>query len=175
MNKWGLRLAAGIGIQLVILLGFLAFKEYTVLTGDTVVLEVGPVDPTDPFRGDYVNLRFDVSRLSTSALGGDDDFDWDDTVYVELVQDGRYWRAVAVYHERHRERDDSVLLKGKVQYPHSGDLSVDYGLEDFFVRENTGRLPTGDFGLEVRVDRWGNGIGRRLLLDGQPYDFQRDR
>ena len=174
MNKWGLRLAAGIGIQVVILLGFLAFKEYTVLTGDTVVLRLRPVDPTDPFRGDYVNLSFDVSRLSTGALEGDDSFDWDDTVYVELVPAGDYWRAVAVHQEYRRGHDGSVVLKGKVQGYYSGSLAVRYGVEDFFVREGTGVLPRGNFGLEVRVDRWGNGIGRRLLLDGEPYRFQHD-
>jgi uncharacterized membrane-anchored protein len=172
VNKWGFRLAVAAGIQLLVLLGFLGFKQYTVLTGDTVVLKLHPVDPNDPFRGDYLSLSFDISRLSVDQLEGDDDFTWNDTVYVELVPDGSYWNAVAIYHQYRRTHEGSVVLKGKVQDSYNGVLHVHYGLEDFFVQENKGVLPHGSLGLEARVDRWGNGIGRRILADGEPVAFQ---
>ena len=39
---------------LVLILGFVAYKEMTLQTGEEVVLKTVPVDPRDLFRGDYV-------------------------------------------------------------------------------------------------------------------------
>ena len=184
MKRPGLRLAVVIAIQLLILLGLLGFKQYTVLTAETVVLRVPqPVDLRDLFRGDYATLRYDISRLNLSQLEGDDDFGHGDRVYVELVKGDPGWQPVAVYRDRHQEHKPSVVLKGKVaSRSYSGgpdSLSVEYGIEDIFVPEDTGEaiqrltIRDGILSMEVKVDRWGNGIARRLLLDGEPYKFER--
>ena len=75
------------------------------------------------------------------------------------------------------------MIKGKLSdYSSSGGygtLTVKYGIEDIFVPEDTGQAiqrltrRSGNLGVEVKVDRWGNGIARRLLLDGEPYKFER--
>jgi len=183
MKRPGLRLAAAVVIQFLLLLGLLGFKQYAVLTGETVILRVQPIDPTDLFRGDYVTLTYDISRLQTSQLAGDDYFDRDDRIYVELVKGDPYWQPVAVYSDRHQEHKPSVVVKGKLSdYSSSGGygtLTVKYGIEDIFVPEDTGQAiqgltrRSGNLGVEVKVDRWGNGIARRLLLDGEPYKFER--
>jgi len=170
-------------IQFLILLGLLGFKQYTVLTGETVLLRVQPIDPQDLFRGDYVTLTYDISRLQTSQLAGDDYFGRGDRIYVELVKGDPYWEPVAVYSDRHQEHKPSVVLKGKLSnYSSSGGygtLTVEYGIEDVFIPEDTGRAiqelarHNGGLALEAKVDRWGNGIARHLLLDGEPYKFER--
>jgi uncharacterized membrane-anchored protein len=183
VKRPGLRLAIVVAIQFLILLGLLGFKQYTVLTGETVALRVQPVDPTDLFRGDYATLRYDISRLNLSQLEGDDDFGHGDRIYVELVKGDPGWQPVAAYRDRHQEHKPSVVLKGKVtSRSYSGGLgylSVEYGIEDVFIPEDTGEAiqeltsRDGILSVEVKVDRWGNGIARRLLLDGEPYKFER--
>jgi len=41
---------------LIIIGGFIGFKEYTLRTGQEVVLKTVPIDPRDLFRGDYINV-----------------------------------------------------------------------------------------------------------------------
>jgi len=183
MKRPGLRLAAAVVIQFLLLLGLLGFKQYAVLTGETVILRVQPIDPTDLFRGDYVTLTYDISRLQPSQLDGDDYFRHGGRIYVELVKGDPYWQPVAVYSDRHQEHKPSVVIKGKLSdYSSSGGygtLTVKYGIEDIFVPEDTGQAiqgltsRSGNLSVEVKVDRWGNGIARRLLLDGEPYKFER--
>lgn len=52
-----------ITIQIVILLGIIGRFEYIRATGQTLYIELTGYDPTDLFRGDYVNLAY---RMSTS-------------------------------------------------------------------------------------------------------------
>jgi uncharacterized membrane-anchored protein len=62
------RIFIGIGIFWVLIIGgFIGFKEFTLRTGEEVLLKTLPVDPRDLFRGDYVILRYDVSRVDTTA------------------------------------------------------------------------------------------------------------
>ena len=182
MSRPGPRLALAVAIQFLLLLGLLGFKQYAVLTGDTVLLKVQPIDPRDIFRGDYVTLSYDISTLQPDRLAGDDYFDQGDRIYVELVEGDPYWRPVAIYEDRRREHKSSVVIKGKVErgsWRRTMPLRVKYGIEDIFIPEDTGRAierlsRTGDgLGVKVVVDRWGNGIARRLMLDGEPYKFDR--
>jgi uncharacterized membrane-anchored protein len=65
------------------------------LTGDEYRLRVAPVDPVDPFRGAYVDLRY-------PDLAGDPGRDEDDDrdVFVTLVRDGDLWTAGEYSDER---------------------------------------------------------------------------
>ncbi len=67
MSKKNIFIAIGI-FWLVIIIGFIGFKEFTLKTGVEVLLKTAPVDPRDLFRGDYVILRYDVSTIDTAAL-----------------------------------------------------------------------------------------------------------
>ena len=98
------------------------------------------------------------------------------------MEDNPFWRPVAIYEERRQEHKPSVVIKGKVEsgyWRSTMPLQVKYGIEDIFIPENTGRAierlsRTGDgLGVKVVVDRWGNGIARQLMLDGEPYRFDR--
>lgn len=184
MSRPGPRLALAVAIQFLLLLGLLGFKQYTLLTGETVLLRVQPIDPRDLFRGDYVTLSYDISTLRPDELGGDSYFYPDDRIYVELVKDDPYWRPVATYEDHRQEHKPSVVLKGRVEsdgyWGSSSPLRVKYGIEDIFIPEDTGRAierlsrtSDGRLGVKVVVDRWGNGIARQLVLDGEPYEFER--
>lgn len=181
MHQLGTRLLAVVALQFLILFGVIGFKQYTVVTGETVLLKTEPIDPRSLFRGDYVSLRYTISRLDTGALAGDDFFGYRAAVYVELArEESGYWRAVAVYDDRRDVEDGHALIKGRLQddarFGSSSDLSVDYGIEEVFVPEGSGRAietSQAELAVEVRVDRFGNAVPRRIFIDGEPAKLER--
>src|ERR671911_825137 len=88
--------------QLVILVAMIALRAIPLVTGQTVLVKVAPVDPRDLFRGDYVILSYDFSRVSQEEIDGISDKErgsWKKlegrAVYVPLVPDsnGVHMRA----------------------------------------------------------------------------------
>lgn len=170
------KLAIVVAVQFLVLFSVIGFKQYTVWTGETVLLKVQPVDPTDIIRGDYVRVRYDISTIDENALGGDDYVSGD--VYVELQRgDDGYWHAVAVRNDRERSIDGTVLIKGNViasrQFTQSRTKTVEYGIEDIFVPKGSGKdLPRGAshaIAVKAKVDRFGNAVTQQLIVDGQPF------
>ena len=77
-------------LQVALLVGMIAYRQYWVATGERILLRTAPVDPRDIFRGDYVSLRYDISTLDLDGLGLRGSFKPNETVYVilEKNQDG---------------------------------------------------------------------------------------
>ena len=54
-----------ISIPAIIILGFISFKMFTLTTGEDILLEIPrPIDPVDLFRGNYVNLWYNISEVN---------------------------------------------------------------------------------------------------------------
>jgi len=171
------KLALVVGVQVLLLLSLIGFKQYTVWTGETVLLKVQPVDPRDLLRGDFIEVRYDISTIDLADVRGDDNVSG--RIYVELRKDADgYWQPVAVHDGRKRSFDGTVLIEGDVsRYRYDDRIDVDYGIEQVFIPEGSGsQLPLGDghvVAVEVKVDRWGNAIPRRFFVDGEPFDLKR--
>jgi uncharacterized membrane-anchored protein len=58
-----------------IAIAFVGYLEYDKANGEEVVLKVVTLDPYDLFRGDYVNLNYDIERISTDELAIEDKSD----------------------------------------------------------------------------------------------------
>ena len=71
-------------LQVALLVGIIAYRQYWVATGEKILLRTAPVDPRDIFRGDYVSLRYDISTLDLDGLGVKGSFKSNETVYVIL-------------------------------------------------------------------------------------------
>ena len=84
-------------LQVLILCGMIAYREYWVKTGEKVFLRVSPVDPRDLFRGDYVSLHYEISDLDLDQLSMKENFRPNEKIYVLLGgnEDGTS-RAVGV-------------------------------------------------------------------------------
>jgi uncharacterized membrane-anchored protein len=130
-----------VAAQLVILVGMIALRAVPLVTGQTVLVRVVPVDPRDLFRGDYVILSYDFSRVPREGIEGLSEKErgsWSKsegrTVYVPLVPDS----------------DGVHLGAGKVTVvkPASGPFlrgqmlrhgTLEFGIESYYVQEGTGR------------------------------------
>ena len=58
----------GLFLPILILLALMTYPMVIVQFGETILLETVPYDPTDLFRGDYVELSYQVSELDESYL-----------------------------------------------------------------------------------------------------------
>ena len=155
----------------VILVGLVASKEFTLRSGHTILLETVPVDPRDLFRGDYVILRYPLSTLDLTHLPTDrPGFSVGDHLYVVLSLQGHH--PIPLRIESHPPHDHSFFLQGTVISQHDTRLTVEYGIESYFVPEGDGRMleQARGKGLEVQavVDRFGHAVIKQLLVNGQP-------
>jgi uncharacterized membrane-anchored protein len=127
--------------QLLILLGMIALRAVPLVTGQTVLVRVMPVDPRDLFRGDYVILSYDFSRTPREGIEGlseNERASWKKlegrTVYVPLVPDtnGVHYRAEKVTVVKPSR---GPFLKGQME----SYGSLKFGIEAFYVQEGAGR------------------------------------
>lgn len=164
----------GLGIfWIVILGGFIGFKEFTARTGEEVLLKTLPVDPRNLFRGDYVVLRYEMSRIDPSLFPGSPMFNVNDSIYAEIEKDkDGYGKLVGVYKEPLKGK---LFIKGVVQYANSNTIQVEYGIESYFVPAGKGYAIEEKRGngvdAKVSIDNFGNAIVKTLLIDGQEIDF----
>ena len=160
---------------LVVIGGFIGYKEYTIRTGTEVLLKMAPVDPRDLFRGDYMILNYDISRLDSipSAPTG---LKQHDKVFVALTAGA----------------DAVVTATGAFTTPPqtglyiAGEIDewsrVTYGIESYFIPENTGydlgnkiRNSQGTAFVKVSIDKSGRSVVRAIVVGGQeinPKDLQ---
>jgi uncharacterized membrane-anchored protein len=71
-------------LQVALLIGIITYRQYWVATGERILLKTAPVDPRDIFRGDYVNLGYEISTLDLGALGTKESFKPNEKVYIIL-------------------------------------------------------------------------------------------
>lgn len=172
-----------IALQLVIIFAIIIFKV-SVLTGGTdIILKIQPVDPTSPLRGDYVSFQYDISRLDSYLFNGVLIRNGD-SVYVTLVQRGKYWTAQRVQKSMPSVKENQIFIKGKVasggltegqlsptgrqKYTYSVDVA--YGIEEYFIPEGKGRnfsFWNKEAIAKVAVDENGNSALKQIYIDGK--------
>ena len=101
-------------LQVALLIGIVAYRQYWVATGEKILLKTAPVDPRDIFRGDYVNLRYEISMLDLDGLGVKESFNPMEKVYIilEKNRDGTF-DATSANRELPAGRK---FIQGRVQY-----------------------------------------------------------
>ena len=164
-------LLAGVFFQLLVLSAMIVLHATPYVVGDRIWLHVRPVDPRDVFRGDYVVLSYDFSRLPPGSIPGappppswwggnaDDAAWWEDrTVYVGLEPeaDGKHWRSTGVSFEK---PSTPKFLKGRFTRDNWAN-QLNFGIEAYFVPEGQGlaleqRRNAGQLSAEIAVAPWG--------------------
>jgi len=173
MDKKKIFIIIGI-FWLVIIGGFIAFKEFTLQTGNEVLLKTRPVDPRDLFRGDYVILRYDISTVFTNEFSkNSSNFEKEDNIYVSLnVDDEKIGTIKNIY--KNTPDDEMFFIKGIVKNVYGDRLNVEYGIESYFVPEGEGRVIEREMGkiyTKVAIDNFGNAVIKSLVLDGEEIEL----
>ena len=162
-------------VPAVVILAFLGLNLRTATLGDEIVLEAAPVDTRDLFRGDYVSLRYEISTIHLNETPHDSGFSRGEAIYAILSQKGEFWTLDSVSHDRPRTGDGQVFMKGSVARSANGNVSVEWGIESYFLPEGEGRQiegqMEGNLSAVVAVDSSGNPVLRELLIDGEALEF----
>lgn len=164
-------LLAAVILQLGILISMIFVRATPLLTGDVILVRVMPVDPRDLFRGDYVILSYEFSRVSPSQIEGlppvnqQNDQLSGKPVYVTLVpeSDGKHWRAGKF---SLTQPSGGKLLRGTL-----GRYGIiEYGIESYFVQEGQGKkyeeaIRSRNLSAEIAVTTDGQAALRRLVIE----------
>ncbi len=128
-----------VAIQVLVPVGMVAAHEHAISSGKKILVQAQPIDPEDFFRGQYVDLRYQFSTVSTtdSVAAGQ-------TIYVVLAKREKgVWRSV--FASTHRPSgglpsSDFIVIRGKATYyaRSGGQVSVIYGVETLYVEEGQG-------------------------------------
>ena len=132
-------------LQIILLAYIAAEREYILRRGNIIHLRTAPIDPRDLFRGDYVRLNYEISRIPLAAIKeaeGLKELKKGQKIYVTLKQgpNGLYELAEANLHKPKQ----GLYLTGRSVYPHrlssvTSPLWVNYGIEAYFVEQGKGR------------------------------------
>ncbi|QST00770.1 GDYXXLXY domain-containing protein [Pontibacillus sp. ALD_SL1] len=155
MKRWLFPLI--VSLQVLYLVGLAGAYYAMDLFGDTIELKTAPVDPRDLFYGDYVVVNYEISTISEQKWIGDEP-QYNEKVYVKLRKDGDVYRAQAVSHQALRTENGEVLITGQYKGGNGGELRIRYGIERFYVEENTGEAFEGNESeriAKVAVAPWG--------------------
>lgn len=174
---------------------------YTQVTGKTVILQTGPVDPYDLLRGYYVVLSYDISALAQmQQLPGWDEVEANlmtDSFQPPLTADGAIlyvvleaptdpqaeppqpWTPVRVSSDRPTNLPtNQIALRGNYRYG-----TINYGLETYYIPEdqrveinddiNQAQWSGGErpFVVEIKVNAQGEAVPISLWVDDHNYRF----
>ena len=169
MKSWArIAFLSVVAAQLVFLIGFIGIRETALFSGTEVVLQTVPVDPRSLLQGDYAILDYEIATLpgymETRGIG--------ETVYVELRRGSNAWTAWD-YSVSPAHCEGEICIKGRID--DRGRL--DFGIGTYFVPEGTGRIieRADDVKVVVSVDDDGNAVIKDVLVDGEPFDPDRER
>ena len=127
--------AVVIGCQLAYLGAVVAYHESRVQSGTHVLLQTAPVDPESVFRGRYVVLNYDLSRLPTTLLvDRQTALQPGQALYVVLQPGTNVWKAASLHTA---PPVGGVYLRGRVNYVSGQDVVLQYGIETFFLSESS--------------------------------------
>jgi uncharacterized membrane-anchored protein len=95
--------------------------------GTPVILKTAPVDPRSLFRGNYVRLGYDISRINRELTT--ESFKRGEVGYVTLREEEGVYVATGLYRER---PDSGLFIRGRVNGT-GGSYWMNYGIEAYFM------------------------------------------
>jgi len=160
-------------VMTLLLVGMIAKKQFTLNTGELVVLKVRPVDPRSLFRGDYVRLNYDISQWGKAQYPILQQLKKHDVVFLTLKKKDVFWETIAISTAMPEKAEGTVTIRGKVN-----GRTIRFGIENYFMQEGEGLVlerlrDKGDIATQIAVDTFGNAGIKAVLLNGKPIYEER--
>ena len=110
-------------------------REEVLSTGTEYKFETAPIDPSDPFRGKYITLRYAENTIQVK-----DDKNWTigEPIYVSLEKDGNGFAKITAV-TKERPNDGKDFFKAEVSYitgNGSNNLIIDYPFDRYYMEES---------------------------------------
>lgn len=179
-RRRGLLCMAGV-FQIAVLAAMTAIHATPYFVGETIRLQVEPVDPRDLFRGDYVILSYGINRVPPEGIEGIPDSKPSDrnyyrsqapeeqTVYVRLEpdKDGKLWHSASVSTSR---PTSGKYIRGVYRRYYYGPGTLCFGIEAYYVPEGKGRsyedaARNHKLTAEIVLTSWGQAKLRGLEVE----------
>ncbi len=162
-----LRLAIALLVLLGIVITFILYLSWPLLTGTTAVLATMPIDPFDILRGQYLTIRYEISQIPIIEEANEGD-----TAYIQLTEDSsQIWR----YKKASLIKPEGVFIKGKIiskqtGTKQTGTMRIEYGIEQYFF-EKDAHIETRNMTVKVKISSSGQARILELLQDGKPLEI----
>ncbi|HLD99499.1 MAG TPA: GDYXXLXY domain-containing protein [Bdellovibrionota bacterium] len=138
-------IASAIGLQIAVLLGMAAEREYIRETGRIVFLQTLPVDPRDYFRGDYVRLNYEFSQVNKESAHeafGSEPVKKGTRIYAVLAQNPE--GVAEVVRIAKKKPENGLFIAGRISHPWGlrhgfNEMNVLYGIESYYVQQGRGK------------------------------------
>lgn len=150
-------------------------SETTERQGTVYKFKTEPIDPTDPFRGKYVTLSFEDSRV-TSKLDG---WKQEEKVYVYVKDSAGFAKVCNV--SRHSLKTDRDYFMANVDYFNGSTLRLSFPFDRYYMEESKApdaetayRTYTNDSGNNDKpayalvAVKDGNAVLKDVIIDGKP-------
>ncbi len=138
MRKLALYLV--LAVQVAVLAYMAGNREYIRAYGDEIWLPTAPLDPRDPFRGDFVRLRYAINEVPAPADFQNGDESLKGTVVYAQLQEAA--RGTFEFVDLSASPPSTgAYLKGRVtdrQLRWGNHVDVRYGIEQLFVQQGRG-------------------------------------
>ena len=134
-----------------------------------ILLKTTPLNSKDILKGDYVQLKYDISTLNLNKLHANDNFTKNENIYVILEKDsdGTY-KAVAISKGPERPERSKKFIQGTIiNIMPNHNIDVEYGIESYFIKEgkdNVTETARNGENLKVQVDLYPNGKSEIIRL-----------
>ncbi|WP_101843451.1 GDYXXLXY domain-containing protein [Halobacillus sp. Marseille-P3879] len=149
-----------VGMQALFLIGMSVSYYAMDHWGETIWLETEPVDPRDPFYGDYVTLHYEIESFKDERWQGEEPPERGDKVYL-IVEEGENNRFELVKASQSSSKlsEGQVEIKAVYQWhnPTENEHQVSIGLNRYFIEEDTGEdfERTDRYVVEIVAAPWG--------------------
>lgn len=109
--------------------------------GQTITLKTAPVDPRDPFYGDYVTLDYAIEQIPEEKWLVEEPLNRGEKVFLLLEEnDEGIYELVEASTLWPETEGNQVVLSSKYQWSDASlqQHQVDIGLGRYYIEENTG-------------------------------------
>jgi uncharacterized membrane-anchored protein len=107
--------------------------DYILSKGKPYKFQIAPIDPSDPFRGNYISIR-----MREGGFKNDTTKNWEfhEEVYVLLDFDKSTGFARIKNITREKPQVDVDFVKAKISYFNKETVFVDYPFEQYYLEES---------------------------------------
>ncbi|MFD1017803.1 GDYXXLXY domain-containing protein [Thalassobacillus hwangdonensis] len=150
-----------VAAQALFLIGMSAAYYAIDAVGESIKLRTEPIDPRDLFYGDYVTLNYEIEQIPIEKWNVEKEASYGDMIHVllERREDGIY-EVVEASNRMYDPGDNQVAVQAKYEWSSEVEKihRVSYGINRYYVEENTGREleeQAGEMIVEVAIAPWG--------------------
>ncbi|MBX9691739.1 MAG: GDYXXLXY domain-containing protein [Cyanobacteria bacterium] len=146
-----------VAFQFLVICGLLLAPLHTLAFGRVITLTTKPVDPWDPFRGDYIIFSYEFIKPEVELYTSNGS-----TIYSVVKKDEKgEWRETRRSLSHPQIAEDEIIIRGKYE---SYRQLPSYGIEKVYVSEGRGKtIPqSAPLKVDVALDSSGRSVIKRV-------------